>query len=78
VDARAAKAKTRSAGDPIQLAMSFVATSPAAEAEGRRVPFVASDDDLPAIFFAEVEATKEANAPAGGSENLSAAEAVTG
>jgi hypothetical protein len=58
VDARAAKAKTRSAGDPIQLAMSFVAASPAAEDGGKpRVPFVASDDDLPAIFFAEVKAT---------------------
>jgi hypothetical protein len=68
--------KTASAGPAIQLLISFVERPPAAVESSSE--YVAADDDLPAIFFAEVEATDEgAKAPAGGSENLDSAEAVT-
>lgn len=80
-----AKAK-RSASDrgPIQLAISFVTSAPAPapapapeEREQPHVPFAATDDDMPAIFFEEVNASKTGKAASEGSKNLGAAEAVT-
>jgi hypothetical protein len=71
-------AKGKNAGrSPIQLAISFVTVAPAAEDTDPRVPFVATDEDLPAIFFDEIKVIDGPKAPAGGSENLGGAEAVT-
>jgi hypothetical protein len=71
-----AKAKGSRDEPAIQLRMSF--TERLTAREDSPEAFEATDDDLPEFFFEEVKASKEVKAPAGGSKNLDAAEAVTG